>query len=83
MSLVENVFAMKFIVVYIILLIAQWLKELTNENVSYVNTPLDGRTYPRWKMFHFVQTKMFLKNARTQQANIRDQQRHLAMTQPH
>ena len=33
-----------------------------NEAVSDVTTPLDGCTYPKRKMPHFVQTKLFLNN---------------------
>ena len=39
-----------------------------NEAVLHVNKPLDGCTYPGWKMPHFVQVKLFLNNQRTQQA---------------
>ena len=46
---------------------------ISNEAVSYVNTLLDGYTYPGWKLPHFVQTKLFLNNQTTQHANIRDQ----------
>ena len=45
----------------------------SNEAVSYVNKPLDGCTFPGWKMPHFVKTKLFLNNQITQQANTQDQ----------
>ena len=53
--------------------ISPWVSGCFNEAVSNVNTPLDGCNYPGRKMFHFVQTKLFLNNQRTLQANIRDQ----------
>ena len=43
-----------------VLSLGKWLKPVcTNEAPSDVNTILDGRTYPRWKMFRFSWLNFF------------------------
>ena len=44
---------------------------------------VDGSTYPRWKMSCYDKQKLFLESGNTQQANIREQWRHLQLMETH